>query len=101
MKSQLTDEYPAQLRSFIPVAPGWYIREQNTAGENVYLPVMAWRDCYGDGLLKDGVLVPVIACGIVGKTVAEITGDIMFMPDRYLRPNGDGTFKDRENSDEQ
>ncbi len=58
MSEKLTDKFNASLGGYVPASPGWYLREQNSAGENVYHPVMAWRECAGTGLLSDGVLVP-------------------------------------------
>ena len=95
MSEKLTDKFNAGLSGYVPAAPGWYLREQNNAGKNVYYPVMAWRECAGTGLLSDGVLLPVLACGITGKTSTEISGDVMFVFNEWLTPNGDGTFRDR------
>lgn len=95
MKTQkLTDKYAAQMRGYIPATPGWYLRQKDNQENNVYFPIMAWRDCFGDGMLKEGVLVPVLPCSVVGKTLTEVDGDIIYMPDRFLHPNGDGTFKE-------
>jgi hypothetical protein len=54
MSETLTDKFNASLGGYVPASPGWYLREQNSAGENVYHPVMAWRECAGTGLLSDG-----------------------------------------------
>ncbi|RSB63041.1 hypothetical protein EGT71_08830 [Atlantibacter subterranea] len=95
MSEKLTDKFNASLGGHVPASPGWYLREQNSAGENVYHPVMAWRECAGTGLLSDGVLVPVLPCGMTGKASSEIGGDVMFVFHEWLSPNGDGTFRDR------
>lgn len=95
MSEKLTDKYSAGPLGYVPATPGWYLRERDNEGKNVYHPVIAWRECFGDGALKEGVLVPVLPCGIVGKAVTETNGDVMYMPDLLLSSNGDGTFRDR------
>jgi hypothetical protein len=95
MSEKLTDKYNAIVSSHVPAAPCWYLREQNNEGKNVYHPVMAWRECFGVGPLKDGVLIPVLPSGLIGRAVTEICGDVMYMPDSLLSANGDGTFRDR------
>lgn len=94
-KEQLTEKFAVQFRGYVPAPAGWYLREQNNDGANVYTPIIAWRDCFGDGLLTDGVLLPVLACGVVGRTITEVGGDVMYMPDVWLTSNGNGTFRDR------
>lgn len=39
MSEKLTDKFNAGLSGYVPAAPGWYLREQNNAGKNVYYPV--------------------------------------------------------------
>lgn len=95
MSEKITDKFSGNLGSHIPATSGWYLREQNNDGDNVYYPVMAWRECIGTGGLSDGVLLPVLTCGMTGKTSTEIGGDVMYAPDAYLTPNRDGTFRDR------
>jgi hypothetical protein len=95
MNEKLTDKYSASVSWYVPAAPGWYLREQNNAGKNVYYPVMAWRECFGVGPLEGGVLIPVLPVGMTGQAASEISGDVMYMPDVYLTSNGDGTFRDR------
>lgn len=95
MSEKLTDKFAGKLHGYVQAAPGWYLREQNNAGQNVYYPVMAWRECTGTGPLVDGVLLPVLSCGITGQAITEPGGDVMYMPDVYLTSNGDGTFRDR------
>lgn len=93
MSENLTDKYNASFSGYVPAAPGWYLRVQNNARENVYHPVMAWRECFGVGPLKEGMLIPVLPVGITGKAVTEISGDVMFVFNEWLAPNGDGTFR--------
>ncbi|AUW14184.1 TPA: hypothetical protein JD053_01050 [Klebsiella michiganensis] len=95
MREKLTDKYNATVSGYVPAAAGWYLREQNNAGKNVYHPVMAWRECSGVGPLKDGVLIPVLPVGMTGKAANEISGDVIYVLDAYLTPNGDGSFSDR------
>lgn len=95
MSGNLTDKYNASVSGYVPAAPGWYLKVQSNAGKNVYHPVMAWRECTGIGLISDGVLLPVLPCGMTGKTSTEINGDVMFVSNEWLTPNGDGTFRDR------
>ena len=35
MSETLTDKFNASLGGYVPASPGWYLREQNSAGENV------------------------------------------------------------------
>jgi hypothetical protein len=95
MSETLTDKFNASLGGYVPASPGWYLREQNSAGENVYHPVMAWRECAGTGLLSDRwSMVPVLP-GMTGKASSEISGDVMYVFHEWLTPNGNGTFRDR------
>ncbi|MBX8920602.1 hypothetical protein HCH35_26415 [Klebsiella michiganensis] len=39
--SRLSVAIHATVSGYVPAAAGWYLREQNNAGKNVYHPVMA------------------------------------------------------------
>lgn len=95
MTENLTDKFDARFSGYVTASHGWYVREQDNEGYNIYYPILAWRECTGKGPLRDGVLLPVLACGAMGKTPEEMSGSAMYVPDERLMPNGDGTYRDK------